>query len=67
MAVETDIPALSLAELTAIYSRVLRERPELQGNRAVDLFIQDCIDELKARPERQGERPPLAPVDFDTD
>ncbi|MEO9297548.1 hypothetical protein [Devosia alba] len=49
MAVETDISALSLAELTALFSEVLRERPELQGNRAVELFIQDCIEVLRDR------------------
>lgn len=49
MAVETDIPALSLADQTALFSKVLRERPELQGNRAVDLFIQDCIEVLRDR------------------
>lgn len=40
---------MTLAELTALYSRVLRERPELQGDRKVDLFIQDCIEVLRDR------------------
>lgn len=56
---------MTLAALTALYSKVLRARPELQGNRAVDLFIQDCIDEQRRQEAgRPKERAPLAPCDF---
>lgn len=54
---------MTLADLTALYSKVLRERPELQGDRNVDLFIQDCIEELRNRPTPPS---PKAPVDYDT-
>ncbi len=55
---------MTLAELTDLYSIVLRRRPDLRGVRDVDLFIQDCIDELKSRPERPREPRPLVPVDL---
>lgn len=41
---------MTLAELTALMSRVLRDRPELQGDRKVELFIQDCIEAVRDRP-----------------
>lgn len=56
---------MTLAELTALYSKVLRARPELQGNRAVDIYIQDCIEEVRRQEAgRPKERAPIAPVDF---
>ncbi|MGV8856249.1 MAG: hypothetical protein ACOH2L_16585 [Devosia sp.] len=62
---------MTLADLTALYSTVMRERKDLQGDRNVELFIQACIEEqrrqdARRRPERAGDRPPLAPVDLDT-
>ena len=56
---------IRMDDLTALFSRVLRERPELQGNRAVDLFIQDNIEIVRRYPQRPEPRPPLAPVDLD--
>lgn len=38
---------MTLAEMTALMSKVGRQRPELMQDRNVALFIQACIDEAK--------------------
>lgn len=54
---------ITMAALTELFSQVMRERPELHGNRAVNLFIQDSIEILRQRPQQPSARPPFAPVD----
>ncbi|KFC62795.1 hypothetical protein FF80_03362 [Devosia sp. LC5] len=51
---------MSLAELTALMSKVGRKHPDLMQDRNVALFIQACIDEAKTLPQ---EHAPTAPVD----
>lgn len=43
---------MSLADLTALMSKVGRSRPELMQDRNVALFIQACIDEAKGMEQR---------------
>lgn len=38
---------MTLAELTALMSRVGLRKPELMRDRNVALFIQECIDEAR--------------------
>lgn len=51
---------MTLAELTALMSRVGQRMPELVRDRSVALFIQACIDEARKLPV---EHAPLAPAD----
>lgn len=58
---------MTLADLTALFSRVSRENPKLVDSREVSIFIQACIEKQRVedgqRPD--DELPPLAPVDVD--
>jgi len=56
---------MTLAELTALMSRVGAKNRALMSDRNVALFVQACIEEARGLPQRPGPRPPLAPVDFD--
>ena len=40
-----------MAELTDLFSRVMRERPALTGDRNVALFIQDSIEIVRQQPQ----------------
>lgn len=54
---------MTMAELTDLFSRVMRERPALTGDRNVALFIQDSIEIVRQRPAPPTRRLPFAPVD----
>lgn len=42
---------MTLAELTALMSRVGRDNPKLMQDRNVALFIQACIEEARKLPK----------------
>lgn len=44
---------MSLADLTALMSKVGKANPALVGDRSVALFIQACIDEARKLPVEQ--------------
>lgn len=49
---------MTLADLTALLSRVSKENPKLMDSREVALFIQACIE---AQRREDGMRPELVP------
>ena len=53
---------MTLADLTALLSRVSREQPELIKDRNVSLFVEACIDEGRKLPV--GAPSQAAAVDF---
>lgn len=55
---------MTLADLTALLSRVGKERPELMGSREVSLFV-EAIIECQRRGDgiRAESIPPIAPCD----
>lgn len=55
---------MTLADLTALMSRVGRKNPALVQDRSVAIFIEACIEEARLLPKPPAERAPLAPVDF---
>lgn len=56
---------MSLADLTALMSKVGKANPALVGDRNVALFIQACIEQQKiADAVQPKDRAPLAPCDF---
>jgi hypothetical protein len=57
---------VTLADLTALFSRVGHDNPELMKSREVSLFIQACIERQRLDDGiRVKDLPPLAPVDLD--
>lgn len=55
---------MTLADITAVMSRVGRANPALLQDRAVQLFIEAVIEEARKLPAGRSESPPLAPVDL---
>ena len=47
---------MTLAEMTALMSRVGRRRPELMCDRSVAIFIQECIEEARKMHVTRDER-----------
>jgi hypothetical protein len=57
---------MTLADLTALLSRVSKENPKLMDSREVALFIQACIEKQRRDDGIRAEAlPRIAPVDFD--
>ena len=55
---------MTLADLTALLSRVSKENPKLMESREVALFIQACIEVQRREDGMRPELvPPIAPVD----
>lgn len=52
---------MTLAELTALMSKVGAKNRSLMQDRNVGLFVQACIEEARKLPR---EKAPLAPVDY---
>ena len=51
---------MTLADLTALISRVSKENPKLMDSREVCQFVQACVEEARKLPVG---RAPIAPVD----
>lgn len=57
---------MTLADLTALLSRVSKEHPELMESRELALFLEACIERQRQEDGmRPAELPPLSPVDVD--
>ena len=57
---------MTLADLTALFSRVSKENPKLMDSREVTLFVQACIEKQRREDGIRAETmPPIAPVDYD--